>query len=529
MWRTGRTRAAIGVAAAALAVVMVSGQAQAGPGDDRVGAAANPVSEHDVLIEQRLQALLQPALTAAQNSQVRALVGNIVSRQFDGDTNALFATVIQEAEESWLVDPQEPGWVALKDAVAQFQDVNGWAYQPQIYIHAFDEGVVPTDQVVMTVAPADETVTSMTGYVLGPWGDAEPLATPIDEAYASVYEVWVLSVNEPVPGADPPTTAGQVRGPVAASGEAAGTRAGVNGVCNPTGLRNNRGLEYLQQWRGERENLFGEWFEGAREMKLVILSSNGTVIKNAVFPKVKKKHFDEWQFPDMFITTWDQAVWGNVLGYQWFELDSGPDVTFGINIPIPATGGSITANVTIKARDDDGGSTPVMFSESTYTEYTTGSMRFKLCSMGGDGGSGNNNLACASIAAASSTFSGYSPNRVNDCNRDTRLGGDYSWANNSGTYPPNNPEWVQVDFGVNKTFSRVVVYTSQGYPIRDFEVQVWNGVVFTTVGTVLNNTQLSVTVLFPSRTSRLVRVLARSGPTHQPGYVRVNELEVYPV
>ncbi len=88
---------------------------------------------------------------------------------------------------------------------------------------------------------------------------------------------------------------------------------------------------------------------------------------------------------------------------------------------------------------------------------------------------------------------------------------------------------MQADLGVTKTFRRVVVFTSQGLPIRDFDVQVWNGVTYVTVGSVRNNTQLSVPVTFAAQSSRLVRILGRSGPTQQPGYVRVNEIEVYAV
>ena len=73
----------------------------------------------------------------------------------------------------------------------------------------------------------------------------------------------------------------------------------------------------------------------------------------------------------------------------------------------------------------------------------------------------------------------------------------------------------------------MVVKTSAGYPIRDFDVQVWNGISFLTVASVRGNTALSVPVTFASRTARLIRISGRSGPTHQPGYVRVNELEVY--
>lgn len=505
---------------------------------DPAQLAVAPPTNDDIQIEQRLRTLIQPALaTLAQDSQLRVLVRNIVSRQFDGDTNALFSTVIQEAEEAWLVDPYDPNWMALKDAVAQFQYINGWTYYPQIYINDYDEGVIETEQIIVAVAPADENAVTATGYAINSGGYAEPVMT-VDEAYMSVYEVWVLSVNEPVPGTDPRVLAAaskapKVSGPTAAEEESAQSTSDMRiaAVCNPTGIRNDKGLEYLQKWRAKSESSFGQPFEGKREMRLQILNMSGAVIKNIIFPKVKKKRMDEWQNADMFITTWDRAVWGDVFGYVWSEIDSGPNVSIAINIPIPAPiGGSITTTLSWQARDDDGGSTPVMFTESTYIQYDTGLMLFNVCSMGGDGGTGNDNLACAGVASASSTFSGYSPARANDCNRDTRLGGLYSWANNSGTYPPNNPEWIQVDFGVNKTFRRFVVYTSAGYPIRDFDIQVWNGVNFVTVASVTGNTQLSMTITLTSaRTSRLVRLLGRHGPTHQPGYVRVNEIEVYPV
>jgi hypothetical protein len=143
----------------------------------------------------------------------------------------------------------------------------------------------------------------------------------------------------------------------------------------------------------------------------------------------------------------------------------------------------------------------------------------------------NENLARAATATASSTFSEYSPARVNDGARNTRLGPAYSWANNIGTYPPNRPEWVMLNFGAAKTFGRVVVYTSEGYPIRDFDVQVLVGEAWVTPagGSVRGNTQLSRTINFAAaQSSQYVRVLGMRGPNHQDGYVRVNEFEVYP-
>jgi hypothetical protein len=519
------------LAATLALVVLAGGQSYAGepkPAAPAPQAACCNPPNTETAIEARLHQLTQPTLFAAQDSNVRALVRAMVSYQFDGDTNALFSDIIQEAESSYIVDPYAPEWIALKDAVAGFSNINGWAYQPQIYIPNQDEGIIEETDVVVAIAPADESATSTTGYRIDYYGNVYPIGT-IDEYYADYHEVWVLSVNEPIPnGETPPVHAPEKAGPFVAAPSPSGP--GTLAVCNPTGIRNNLGQEYLQRWRVPSRNSFGGLFEGKREMRLQILTSSGAVVRNIVFGKVKRKHIDSWQNSDLFITTWDRAVWGDVLAYVWSEIDGGPTVTIGLSIPIPG-GDTITANVNWQARDDDGGNAVVMFPESTYTLYNTGSVEFNLCSMGGDGGTGNDNLACAAIASASSTYpyDGYSPAKVADCNRDTRLGGPYSWANHYNTYAPNNPQWVQVDFGVNKTFRRVVVYTSQSYPIRDFDVQVWNGVTFVTVASVTGNTSLSVTVTFTARTSRIVRVLGRHGPNHHPGYVRVNELEVYPV
>ncbi|MCE6998342.1 discoidin domain-containing protein [Saccharothrix sp. S26] len=512
-----RRRTAVTLLGAALALSFLPGQATAAP-EPATRAAAVPTND-DVVISQRLQTMVRPVLTAvAADTNVRALVRTIAARQSDGDTNALLSTVVREAEESRIVNPTDPRWVALKSSITQLADVNGFAYHPQVYIPNLDEGIVTSTSVVVAVAPADETLNAIPGYVLNSSGQVQQTPTAIDEAYTDTKEVWVLSANEPV--TTNPTAALR---PVALDEAGPGALA----TCNPTGARNDKGLEYLQKWRVPNRGEFGGWFEGKREMRAIILTTTGVTIRTIAFPGIKKKYIDRWQNSDIFITTWDRAQWGDVLGYQWYEEDGGPEVAIGVSIPF--SGGTINANVKWHKRDDNGGSAAVMFSESTYLEYNTGKVSFATCSQGGDGGTGYDNFARTGIASASSTYPGYSPARVNDGSANTSLGGSYSWANNAGTYPPGSPEWVQVDFGVDKTFRRVVVYTSAGYPIKDFDVQVWNGVTFVSAASVRNNTALSTTVVFGTgaRTSRLVRILGLSGPTHQAGFVRVNELEVY--
>lgn len=518
-------------ALAALLAVAVATVHPALPAQAATAPAASlpPVSQIDQELHNRMLNVLDPALEVAADTQIRVLVRNAVGRQFDGDTNTLWSTVIQEAEQGGVADPNAPSWQQLKNAVANFRGVLGYDYEPQIYIPNWGEGVYAGSTVTLAVAPASEAATSAIGYRIDQYGSVSQ--TTVDEAYAETNEVWVLSVNERITQGGiahaVPSGATDRAGPSAPAATAS-TDMGMSAVCNPTGLRNPKGSEYLQRWRVTNDN-FGELFEGKREMRMVIITSNGFVLRNHYFSKVKKKHVKNWQDTETFITTWDQAVYGNVMAYQWYEVDGGKTVSSTVSIPLQG-GGSVSTTISKQEKDDEAGSTVVYFGESTYTVYDTSRVAFQVCSQGGDGGTGGDqNFACGALASASSTYpyEGYAPSRATDCNRDTRLGGAYSWSNAATQYPPSNPQWVQADFGVEKTVRRVVVYTSAGYPIRDYDVQVWNGVSYLTVAEVRNNTALQITSQFTPRNTRLIRILGRSGPNHQQLHVRVNELEAY--
>jgi hypothetical protein len=487
-------------------------------------AAAAAATEYE--IEARLQQLLDAALHLSADSQLQGLVRWVAARQLDDDTDALLATVIAEAETYGYVDPNESWWQQLKSDVGSFV-VDDFQYDPQIHIPNLEDGNLSTEQISVVVRPADDSVDSLYGYWVDVNGTIRQTIDPIDETYAESHEVWVLSVNERAIDGGTQTTVAQPE-PVAtpAASSPRSSNFSILSMCNPTGIRNNRGAEYLIGWRVPDKRAFGGWLSGKTEMRLVVVGSGGSVIKNYFFGKVKRKNIPNWQNTDVFITTWDTAVWGQVMGYQWFEVDGGRTTTTEISVPLQG-GGSIKTSVTTQERDDDGGSAAVLFNESTVDPYSTGKVEFKVCSQGGDGGTGIDNLACGATASASTTFGGYSAARATDCDADTSLGGAYSWANARTVFPPVTPQWLQADFGVNKTFRRVVVYTSDGYPMKDFDIQVWNGTTFVTVDLVRGNTALSVSRDVGPQTTRLVRILCRSGPDHQPGFVRINELEVY--
>jgi hypothetical protein len=89
------------------------------------------------------------------------------------------------------------------------------------------------------------------------------------------------------------------------------------------------------------------------------------------------------------------------------------------------------------------------------------------------------------------------------------------------------PQWLELQWGRVITISRVDLYTSSGYPIKDYDIEYWNGTGWVKAASIRNNTALARSdAITPVQTFRL-RILALSGPTHQPGYTRINELEVY--
>jgi hypothetical protein len=138
------------------------------------------------------------------------------------------------------------------------------------------------------------------------------------------------------------------------------------------------------------------------------------------------------------------------------------------------------------------------------------------------------NLSLAAFASASSTFcsgSGehcYSPARTNDGNRSTALGGFTSWSNDRVSLP----QWLQHSWPVPITVSRVEVFTSSGYPVADYDIEWWTGSSWVVAASVRGNTSLQRSHTFAPVTTTALRVLGLRGPSHQPGYVRVNELEV---
>jgi hypothetical protein len=148
------------------------------------------------------------------------------------------------------------------------------------------------------------------------------------------------------------------------------------------------------------------------------------------------------------------------------------------------------------------------------------------------------NVAPLGSASASTTYcSGvnpstncYDPVRVNDGNISTALGGYTSWTNKD---IKTMPKWWQLSFTNPMAVKNATVYTSESYPVKDFDLEYWDmtAQVWRNLRSVRGNTGLQVFMEFTPVTSNKFRVVGLSGPVQQTQYVRLNEvlLEGYPV
>jgi microsomal dipeptidase-like Zn-dependent dipeptidase len=141
------------------------------------------------------------------------------------------------------------------------------------------------------------------------------------------------------------------------------------------------------------------------------------------------------------------------------------------------------------------------------------------------------NMALSASASASSTYCSspgtehcYSPARVNDGNTSTALGGFTSWANDVVPMP----QWVELAWTAPVTVSRVELFTTAGYPIREFRLEAMVNGGWTFLEGRTTNTDLQVTLNnFPPTPTTRLRIIGTSGPSIQPSHIRVNEFEVY--
>jgi hypothetical protein len=141
---------------------------------------------------------------------------------------------------------------------------------------------------------------------------------------------------------------------------------------------------------------------------------------------------------------------------------------------------------------------------------------------------GSQNLLAGASAQATSTFSGYSPARVVDGDRNTGLGGAYSWSNARETATtPALPATLTLAMGSARTVEQILVYSTQDWEIRDYDIEYFDGARWDAIERVRGNTQVVREHRFPATAISALRIVGLSGPDHQTIHVRVNEVEAF--
>jgi RHS repeat-associated protein len=151
------------------------------------------------------------------------------------------------------------------------------------------------------------------------------------------------------------------------------------------------------------------------------------------------------------------------------------------------------------------------------------------------------NLALGATATASSSWAGWGPSAVvNGDRKSLNAGSDGAWVDAG---PANTfPDWVQVDFGANKTLAEIDVFTLQDnyagssepteamtftqWGLTGYEVQYWDGGNWVTVsgGSVTGNNKIWRKFTFAPITTSKIRVLTNASID---GYSRLTEIEAY--
>lgn len=173
----------------------------------------------------------------------------------------------------------------------------------------------------------------------------------IDEEFAWENDVWVIGQEEGNPAND--TT-----------------------LASPISARFNGQPEYGGIIQITDFSQIEPWINGKPELKYLVYTASGTLMKEREFPKVKRKDVKAptWKNFGDFIANWNTANIGNWMIEGWIEQDdrggSKSTTTVSQSFPAPCTGCPTTSiGYTIKNVDYDMGRTMIQFSDAISQVY----------------------------------------------------------------------------------------------------------------------------------------------------------------
>ncbi len=182
----------------------------------------------------------------------------------------------------------------------------------------------------------------------------------------------------------------------------------------------------------------------------------------------------------------------------------------------------LTNLITLDQRDDD------LLSDWQLDQLNTAAYDYRQFGPPTPGACNTKNVLLGATATASSTHPSYSPLRTVDGNRNTALGGDYSWSNSRETdTTPALPASLQIGLTEPRVVDQILIHSTADWEIRDYDLEYFDGTSWDTIERVRDNTQTVREHRIPSTQIHALRVVGFSGPDHQTVHVRINEIEAY--
>lgn len=154
---------------------------------------------------ERLTSIGQVILLESADNQSRAYLYGKIEKRFDGETNVLIESLINEnptysARISNNLSSLFGNEGNLDNYLASFKNIKGSNYYPQLFIPFYDElksanRIGIANPVLVIATGADQY--SFTAYQ-NVNGKIIELPNKVDELFAKQSEVWVISINERV-------------------------------------------------------------------------------------------------------------------------------------------------------------------------------------------------------------------------------------------------------------------------------------------------------------------------------------------
>lgn len=141
------------------------------------------------------------------------------------------------------------------------------------------------------------------------------------------------------------------------------------------------------------------------------------------------------------------------------------------------------------------------------------------------------NLLAGGAASASDTAPGYSAARATDGDTTTAFGGQYSWSSvgdaDKAQAKASFYNRLQVALPTAAEVDQVLVYTTDGWEVRDYDLEYLDGETWRLVEEVRGNVQTVREHRLPTTRIGQLRIVGYRGPDHDPSRIRINEIAAY--